>query len=163
MKGRSLVVILSAFLLLSGAVALLLSRDGLVSDARADVTPSGEELSLYMAHQQELVQKLGLSIQAKNKDLADFYRNELAEGFEVIQKKFPQYDGVQVAALSKAMMDPAMIPLKKAIDTANWATATSAYSTLITSCNNCHTAGKHAFVKITVPKGNPFNQSFATK
>jgi hypothetical protein len=160
-KGSTFAFVLSASLLL--VFAGVLYRGAAVPDARADVSASGEELSPYMAHQQELSQKLGLAIQSKNKPLADFYLNELTEGFDVIQKKFPTYDGVQVAALSKAMIDPAVAPLKKALTGADWTTATSTYGTLVTSCNNCHIASKHEFIKITVPTGNPFNQSFATQ
>ena len=162
MKNRSLAIILSTSLVLNVALVVALHHGTMVADARADVTPAGE-LSLYMAHQQELAHKLGLAIQNKNKPLADFYVEEVDEGFEIIQGKFPQYDGVQVAALSKAMIDPAMAPLKKAVGGADWAAATKAFSTLVTSCNNCHIAAKHEFVKITVPTGNPFNQSFATQ
>jgi hypothetical protein len=34
---------------------------------------------------------------------------------------------------------------------------------LLAACNNCHVAVKHEFIKVLVPTGNPFNQSFATK
>jgi hypothetical protein len=138
----------------------LFDRSGV---ARADVTPAGEELSIYMSHVQSHAQKLGLSIQAKNKPLADFYFTELGEIFEVIQKKFPEYEGYQIAALSKAMIDPAKPALAKSLAAGDWATASIGYDKYIAACNSCHLAVKHEFVKIVAPSGNPFNQSFATK
>ena len=131
--------------------------------AHADVTPAGEELSVYMAHAQRHAHKLGLSIQGKNKALADFYFTELGETFELIEKKFPQYDGMQIAALSKAMLDPARPALSKSITASDWAASSIAYDKLVAACNSCHVATKHEFVKIVPPTGNPFNQSFATK
>jgi hypothetical protein len=134
-----------------------------VADAHADVTASGEELSTYMSHLQRHAHKLGLSIQAKNKPLADFYFTELGETLEIIQKKFPQYEGLQIAALSKAMIDPAKPALSKSLAAGDWSTAPGSYDKLLAACNNCHVAVKHEFIKVVVPTGNPFNQSFATK
>jgi hypothetical protein len=157
--------------LLPGALALsLLAHVWLVASthrpvdvARADVGPSGEELAVYMSHAQRHAHKLGLSIQAKNKPLAEFYLTELAETFELVQKKFPQYEGVQVAALSKAMLDPVKPALSKSLAAGDFATAAIAYDKYLAACNNCHVAAKHEFVKVVAPTGNPFNQSFATK
>ncbi len=152
-------------ILIATLVASLVLNAWLVSGtlhppAHADV---GEELAHYMTHVQRHSHKLGLAIQAKNKPLADFYATELAETFELVQKKFPTYEGFQIAALSKAMMDPAKPALTKALAAADWPTASIAYDKYVAACNSCHVAVKHEFVKITAPSSNPFNQSFATK
>jgi len=162
-KHRSLAVVITASLLFNMVLFLQLRHHGLVTDARAETTAGVEDLSYYMAHGQHLVQKLGLSIESKNKPLADFYLKELGENFDLIQKRLPVYQGIQVATLSRAMMDPVTVPLSKALGASDWATATTAYSNYIDSCNNCHTAANRGFIVITVPKGNPFNQSFSPK
>jgi len=161
MKHRILVATLAASLLLNAW--LVLGPLHHATPALADVAPTGEELAPYMNHLQRHAHKLGLSIQAKNKPAADFYLTELSETFELVQKKFPSYDGYQVAALSKAMIDPAKPALTKALAASDWPTAAIAYDKYVAACNNCHVAVKHEFIKITVPTGNPFNQSFATK
>lgn len=161
MKYRLLFGSLALSLLLNAWLAAAMWRP--VSDAHADVTASGEELSTYMNHLQRHGHKLGLSIQAKNKPLANFYYAEIGETLEIIQKKFPQYEGYQIAALSKAMIDPAKPALAKSLTAGDWPTATIAYDKLLAACNNCHVAVKHEFVKVVVPTTNPFNQSFATK
>lgn len=161
MKNRLLFGSLAFSLFLNVWLAVAVLRP--VSAARADVTTSGEELATYMNHMQRHAHKLGLSIQAKNKPLANFYYTELGETLENIQKKFPLYDGQQIAALSKAMIDPVKPALAKSLATGDWAAAPVAYDQLIAACNNCHVAAKHEYVTIVVPTGNPFNQSFATK
>lgn len=121
----------------------------------------GEELSNYMGQMQRLTHKLGLSIDAKNQKLAEFYLKEVGETLEVIQAKFPQYDGLQIAALSKAMLDPFMGPLDKAVKAGDWAASSTAYATLLKSgCNGCHTATQHAFIEVIAVKTNPFGQKF---
>ncbi|HXV15044.1 MAG TPA: hypothetical protein VEC56_12630 [Candidatus Krumholzibacteria bacterium] len=157
--------------LLRGALALSLlanvwlaaSHHRPVGEARADVAPPTEELAIYMSHAQRHAHKLGLSIQAKNKPLAEFYLAELGETFELIQRKFPQYDGLQIAALSKAMLDPAKPALARSLAAGDFATASVAYDKYLAACNSCHVAAKHEYVKVVAPTGNPFNQSFATK
>jgi hypothetical protein len=138
-------------------------RGSLVDSARADVTPAGDELAPYMSDQHRFAHKLGLAIQNKNQPLARFYLEEIEEGFEVIEKKFPTYDKFQIAALAKAMIDPAKPALRKALEKPDWPAATAAYSNLLNACNTCHTAVTREYVKITVPTGNPFNQSFSPK
>ena len=81
----------------------------------------------------------------------------------MIEKKFPSYDSYQIAALVKAMMDPATPGLESALKKADWVGSTNAYSSLIAACNTCHVAVKKEFVKILVPTSNPFNQSFGPK
>ena len=117
---------------------------------------------MYMDHMRRQTHKLQLSIEAKNKALASFYIVEIGETVEVIKSKFPQYDGLQIAALTNAMLPPYLTPLGKAIEDGNWAAASTAYSNLLTGgCNGCHTATQRAFVKIVASKSNPYNQDFS--
>jgi len=163
MRPQRLAIWLAASLLLNLGLATLLWVGNPVRDARADTTPAGEELAPYMANQHRHVHKLGLAIQNKNQPLASFYFTELEEGFEMIEKKFPSYDNYQIAALVKAMMNPAKPALQSALAKSDWVGATNAYASFVTACNTCHVAVKKEFVKVTVPTSNPFNQSFAVK
>lgn len=153
--------ILTGSVVVNILLALLLAgRIVGVSESRADVT-SGDELSEYMALLQHHAHKLGLAVQAKNGPLAGFYIEEVEETAELIQKKFPVYDKIAVGPLMNAMLVPAIGPLEKSIKTGNWTTVSAAYTKMIDSCNTCHTGAQHAFIKITVPTQNPFNQSFS--
>jgi hypothetical protein len=162
MQVRTWKRILSASLLLNVLLALsLVGRGAWVRDSRADVTPSGEELAPYMAMMQHLTHKLGLSLQARNAPLAGFYIEEIQETSEVIQKKFPTYDKIAVGQLMNAMLVPSIGPLDKSIKASSWAIANAGYTKLLDSCNGCHAAAQHPFIKITAPTQNPFNQSFS--
>lgn len=133
---------------------------GPATDVHADVV-KGEELSVYMDHMRRQTHKLELSIDAKNKDLATFYAREVGETVELIKTKFPEYDGLQIAALANAMIPPYLGPLSTAIDGGDWAGAGTAFNNLLTGgCNGCHTATQRAYIKIVSNKTNPYNQSF---
>ena len=163
MKSRWMAAALTASLVTNAALAVIVWRGSLVGSALADVTPAGDELAPYMATQQHYAHKLGLAIQSKNKPLAEFYLEELEEGFEVIEKKFPTYDNYPIASLVKSVFDPAKPALEKTLAAPDWPAASMAYSNLLNACNTCHSATKHEFVKIVVPASNPFNQSFSPK
>ncbi len=128
--------------------------------AQAELTEGGEELSEYMGLLQRHTHKLGLAIAAKNKGLAEFYLHEVEETSAVIVERFPDYDGFKVGALAKAMMVPYVLTLDKAIDGGNWSSARTGFTSLVSSCNQCHQATKHSYVVITNPETNPFNQRF---
>lgn len=148
-------------LVLNVVLLLALSGEGPVRDSRADTAASGEELSPYMALMQHHIHKLGLAIQAKNTALAGFYLEEVEETSGLIQKKFPTYDKIAVGPLMNAMLVPSIAPLSKSITASNWALSNAGYTKLVDSCNGCHAAANHNFIKITAPTQNPFNQSFS--
>jgi len=131
-----------------------------VADARAQAA-SEESLSMYMSTLQTFSQKLGLAVAASNQPLADFYLTELNEQLATIQKKYPAYKGLQIAALSKAMMDPYTKPMGDAIATGDFTKIKPAYEKLITGCNGCHTATQRPFIKVVPATSNPYNQDFA--
>jgi hypothetical protein len=162
MQVRTWKRILAGSLILNGLLIVSLAGHSLwVRDSRADVSPSGEELSPYMALLQHHTHKLGLALQARNQPLADFYMEEVEETAAIIQKKFPTYDKLAVGQLMNAMLVPSLSPLEKSIKASNWAISNAGYTKMIDSCNACHTAAQHAFVKISAPTSNPFNQSFS--
>jgi hypothetical protein len=138
----------------------MLWHGGAVRETRADVGAT-EDLTPYMETLQHLSHKLGLAIQAKNAPLASFYIEEIGENAEVVQKKFPTYDKWSVSQLTGAMLVPSISPLQKSLKASNWAMSNAGYKKLLESCNGCHVATEHAFVKIVAPGSNPFNQTFS--
>lgn len=155
---KRLVTVTMVLILIAAAVFLNVGMEA--TPANAD-TKTAEELSLHMDHLRRQTHKLGLAIGAKNKPLAAYYVTEISEQVTRIQAKFPTYDGLQIAALAKAMLDPYMGPLKTAVDAGNWAAAGPAYDKLITvGCNGCHTATQRPFIKITTNSTNSYNQDF---
>jgi len=156
MKSSIMVAVVLAFI---GAVVVL-NIGVSTTPVNAD-TKTPEELSMHMDHLRRQAHKLGLAIDAKNQPLAAYYMSEIEQQVVRIQNKFPTYDGIQVAALAKAMLDPYTAPLNKAVGAGDWAAAGPAYEKLITAgCNGCHTATQRQFIKVTVDKKNGYNQSF---
>ncbi len=163
MKTRTSKFLLVASIVLNMVLMSLLWHGTSVRDTRADVGPGGEELMPYMETMQHLSHKLGLAIQARNQPLAAFYLEEIEETTEIIQKKFPTYDTHDIGELAGAMLIPSIEPLEKSIGAGSWVVAGAGYTKLINSCNDCHAATDHEYVKITSPTANPFNQSFSPK
>lgn len=119
------------------------------------------ELAEPMSQMQYYAQKLGYSIEAENAELADFYLHEMEELAEEVQEDVPEYEGFQIADLTKAMLVPMLEAQERALDGGDWQETGESYVRLIESCNACHTATEHAFIRITPAEGeSPFNQQF---
>lgn len=119
------------------------------------------ELAPFMGQLQRFSQKLGYAIKARNPELAAFYLHELHEIAEDIEKEVPLHDGYQIAALCKAMLAPAIERCEKRMSKGSWEERWSSYTDVITSCNSCHLATAHAFIRILPADGRPpFNQDF---
>ena len=141
--------------------ALLLSLLWGGASVRATHADEEKELMPYMQMLQHLTHKLGLSIQAKNQPAASFYLTEIDETVAIIRNEIPIYDNFQIGSLAGTMLVPSFDPVKKALGGKNWVVTTAAYNRLVDSCNNCHGATNHGYLKITAPTGNPFNQTFS--
>jgi len=163
MKRTTVVIVLCLSVALNAWLISLYTGNPITpAPVLADVTASGEELSVYMGVMQRHTQKLGLGIDAGNKDLAAFYYQEIVETAEIIQKKFPgEYDGFQINALIGAMLVPQMAGVKTGLDKGDMAAASTGYDAMLTACNSCHIATQHAFLKVMRTKSNPFNQDFS--
>jgi hypothetical protein len=120
------------------------------------------ELALLMGDLQRLTHKLALSADAGNAELAAFYLHESREQLRQIQSESPEYENVPVALLIDRLALPAYAPMEEAIATKDKQRMLAGIDSIIESCNVCHTATQHGFIRITRgTEVNPFNQSFA--
>jgi len=115
-------------------------------------------LATLMGRLQVYVQKLDLSVQNNNKQLIGFYLHELEESAEEIQDDIPSYDGFPVGQLTGSKLMPRIEALEHAVK--NDADIELKMQALIDSCNECHEATDHGYIKINRMTSNPFNQSF---
>lgn len=114
-----------------------------------------------MGEMERFAAKLGYSIDGQNQQLAQFYLHEVHEALEELGE-IEQHDGVPIASLSDAIMTPALDPLEQSLSAADWEQAAQRYDILIESCNNCHTAAEHGFIRIVPSRGDaPYSQSFS--
>jgi len=156
MKSRLTIVVLIASLAING----LLLWAALDRPAPALAQDHTNELAPYMGNMQRYVHKLGLAVDAKNQALADFYIFEIEEVVTELQQ-FDNYEGFQIAALSKAMLAQFVTALDKKVEAADWAGSEAAFAQVVTACNSCHLATQRPYIKIVASKSNPFNQDFS--
>lgn len=118
-------------------------------------------LAVQMKYMQYWTHKVGLSIEAENMELTDFYHHELEEAAEDLIDSIESYDGYPIAQLTESMLVPTLDALEDALDEGNWSDVREAFKAVIISCNSCHVATDHGFIVINDGFGNnPFNQEF---
>jgi hypothetical protein len=119
------------------------------------------ELALAMARMQTYMQKLHFAGQNENWKLAQFYTHEVEETMEDIINHNVVDEGQEISSLVKTMAFPNIEKLEKTIASEDKTSFVEGYQLLLRSCNNCHVASKHEFIKITTPKNEDFiNQDF---
>jgi cytochrome c553 len=121
-------------------------------------------LAIQMKYIQHWTHKLGLSVESRNTELIEFYHHELEEGIEDLIASIKEYDGYPIAELAETILMPQIKAFESAEESGDWNQITQAYQTIITSCNSCHQASGHGYIKIIEGFGNnPFNQDFSTQ
>lgn len=96
--------------------------------------------------------KLGLAVEAKNWDLADWNRDELDETFRRLGRLYPKVEDMDIAPGLLMVKEP-MDSIKKAIDEKNTKDFNAAYERLTQACNACHMQYKNPMISIKIPKG----------
>ena len=146
-------------LITSSIVALLCNGCAHQDSAVSHREHEEVELALLMKNVSYFTHKLGLAIAAKNTELADFYIHEVEEGLEEIYG-VSTYDKLPIGDTAKKIMPTAFAALEHAIDAKAQEDMTKSYQAVIESCNRCHNATQHGYLKVLVPVTNPFNQDF---
>lgn len=122
------------------------------------------ELALLMGDLQRLTHKLALSADAGNAELVSFYLHESLEQLKTIQTTAPEYERLPIALLIDRLGLPAYATLQTAVTEKPVIRERllQGLDAVVLSCNACHVATQHGFLRITRgTEVNPFNQSFA--
>ncbi len=120
------------------------------------------ELAVAMGQLQTYHHKFALAVEAKNYQLANFYLHEVEAAADGIKENIPSYEGYDIRKFMKIMFDSDVEPLETALANKNWDKVRQKTIDLTNSCNSCHNATAHGFVKITPGfDNNPFNQDFS--
>lgn len=120
------------------------------------------ELAVVMGQLQTHTHKYALAVEAENHELASFYIHEMEEAAETITKEVPTYEGHNIAELMEQYLEPEMESSEEALEEKDWEEVRNQTIKLVDSCNSCHAASDHGFVKITTGfDKNPFNQDFS--
>src|SRR5271169_651581 len=79
--------------------------------------------------------KLWFAGKENNWDLAAYEIDEITEGLEDAEKQFPTHDGIPVADMIKANIDPAVEELRKAVGAKSSTKFAVAFDKLTSACN----------------------------
>lgn len=117
-----------------------------------------------MGYYQRFSQKLWLAGANENWELADFYTHELEEVTENLVEGNVIHDSFNVSNLSESMLLPRIENVETAIRQKNQVLFLENYELMISSCNLCHQATRHSFIKVTVPNdSSAWNQDFTVQ
>lgn len=120
------------------------------------------ELAVAMGQLQTYTHKYALAVEANNHELASFYLHEVEESVEGIAEDVPSYEGYDINQLIEQYLEPEIEPTEEALESKNWDEIRKQTIKLVDTCNACHEASDHGFVKITPGfDNNPFNQDFS--
>lgn len=134
--------------------ALAKRVDSLEKQVAKQYTPG---LGTFMKHIQMHHAKLWFAGINQNWQLADFEIHELKERFEAVEKFHADNEEIE----PMDMIYPPLDSVSLAIDQENKARFEKSFTVLNNTCNNCHKATDHAFVKIQKPEMPPFgNQQY---
>ena len=162
MKTQLLIALLLVASL--GGNLLVLQRERRIESALAarHLTPAAFPVDQTMADLQRYADKLWRAGQAGNWDLAEFYRAKLAQSTNALVEASAITNGFPVGKTAAAMLVPAISALGKPISSHDATGFQAAYPRLVTTCNTCHQASGHPYLRIATPEPSAerWNQVF---
>ena len=122
---------------------------------------SAQDLGSIMLDIQSRHTKLYYAGENENWELASFFVQELKESFNNITMYHRSHDEVNINKLTNKIMMPTLEKLESVTEKEDIEKFKASFTDLTTSCNNCHSQSKHAFIKIKTPLNGDFlNQDF---
>lgn len=111
-----------------------------------------KQLAEIMYLNQRYMDKLYFAGMNQNWELAEFYHHEMDENMDLLLGERMMEDSINLTEVAKNMYTPASKELDKAIEAKDTTLFIKGYNIMIRSCNNCHIATNHEFIKIIVPE-----------
>ena len=141
--------------------AVIVACSAMLAAAQPARAPYGPGLGEFMMATQLRHAKLWFAGKNNNWALAAYEVDEIKEGLEDAAKYHASNDGVPVAELIKALIDPRLEQLEKAIEAKSSAQFAAAFDELTNGCNSCHAKAGKGFIRIQRPSAPPVsNQNF---
>jgi hypothetical protein len=143
------------------ATAMALAASVLFAAAQPARDSYAPGLGEFMTATQLRHAKLWFAGMENNWELVAYEIDEITEGLEDAEKQFPTHDGVPIADMIKANIDPAVEQLKKAVGAKSRTKFVVAFDNLTRACNTCHAGADKPFIRIQRPTSSPLsNQNF---
>jgi hypothetical protein len=141
--------------------AVIVACSAMLAAAQPARAPYEPGLGEFMMATQLRHAKLWFAGKSHNWDLAAYEVDEIKEGLEDAAKYHASNDGVPVAELIKALIDPRLEQLEKAIEAKSSTQFAAAFDELTNGCNSCHAKAGKPFIRIQRPTTPPVsNQNF---
>jgi hypothetical protein len=146
--------------------SLLTPVTGICEEEPEAATKYRPYLLMDVMHQfQRYVDKLYFAGKAQNWRLAEWYLWKIEQSaLPLIEGEVEPYRNEKYDAqpLAKAMLIPSLRAVEPSIETKNVTQFLAAYEGLVQTCNACHVATNHGYVKIIVPTAPIYsNQDYA--
>ncbi|MGB5733795.1 MAG: hypothetical protein WBM40_05060 [Thiohalocapsa sp.] len=122
----------------------------------------GQPLLTLMHNMQYYGHKLGLAIDAGNRDLQGFYIHEVEEVIEAVSE-IDSYDDIAISTLLESTLKPTFEALEAAIEIGDKDKISASYDNMLEGCNSCHKSANRPYIVIERNRDNPYPQSFAPK
>ena len=141
--------------------AVIVAGSTMLAAAQPARAPYEPGLGEFMMATQLRHAKLWFAGKNNNWALAAYEVDEIKEGLEDAAKYHASNDGVPVAELIKALIDPRLEQLEKAIEGKSSTQFAAAFDELTNGCNSCHAKAGKGFIRIQRPTTPPVsNQNF---
>src|SRR3984957_3274892 len=142
-------------------IAAIIVSSAVLAAAQPAQEPYQPGLGEFMTATQLRHAKLWFAGKNNNWALAAYEIDEIKEGLEDAAKYHANNDGVPVAELIKAIIDPRLEQLEKAIEGKSSTQFAAAFDELTNGCNSCHAKAGKGFIRIQRPTTPPVsNQNF---
>ena len=143
-------------------VAAIVAASAMLAAAQPASHAYEPGLGEFMAATQLRHAKLWFAGKNRNWDLAAYEVDEIKEGLQDAARLHASFDGVPVADMIKAILQPRIERLEKAVGAKNSAGFMVAFDDLTSGCNSCHAKAGKPFIHIQRPSEPPLtNQYFA--
>lgn len=134
---------------------LALAAGTVVAEEEPDMIGTMSQMQLFL-------HKISLSVDADNRELADFYAHELEETIEAAES-IEAYHDIPVGQLTESMLVPSFEAFEEALDGDDPEKVASSMGNLIETCNACHQATGYGFIRIAPSDANPYMQDFSPR
>lgn len=123
--------------------------------------PPRHDLIHSMATMQRHLEKTYFAAKSGHWDLSAWYLHELEESAEDLIEAGVAGYGQNLSALAGEMLRPALKEAERSAKARDFERFLTSYQTLVASCNACHAASEHPFLKLVVPEEPTYkNQDF---
>ena len=157
-----LILLLFIFIMIIGNQTLKINK--LLSTLDKNGHVKEIELATYMGAIQRFADKLYFSGLNQNWELAKFYIHEIEEQIEVISVANISEENIAITPLLSQMIIPTIKNLETSVNKTDVKGFIKHYKLMITSCNSCHSATNHGFIRLKIPKMTMFaNQDFSKR